>query len=309
MAWLIRLGCLLPFFLCCPPSSYAQAVPITVTAILSHDAAPYRDVLQGVRQAFAAHRLDIALDVHVIEENVDKISVKEAALSAKPQAVLSLGSLATEFAVSQLPELPLCAGLIVDRSVLGSPVKATASTLKFPLEIEMQWLKKFIGAGKTIAVLYDRNKNADDLIDLQHLARRDGLDIYPLPVDGSADLLDALKRLPQQTAAIWSFAESGLLNAQTAKHALLYSFRNRVPLIGLSSQWTKAGALYSLDRDYIDIGVQCGEKLLQILNGTPPERIPIEPPRKVLYSVNLKTLRHMKLEVPEYLIQGADEVF
>jgi len=69
-----------------------------------------------------------------------------------------------------------------------------------------------------------------------------------------------------------------------------------------------ASSLYGLERDYGDIGSQCGEVSVKILNKTPPSTIPVAYPRKVLYSINLKTARHMKMELPQKVIEGANQV-
>ncbi|PKM37269.1 MAG: hypothetical protein CVV06_06770 [Gammaproteobacteria bacterium HGW-Gammaproteobacteria-10] len=309
MRRLIVIGCWLSSLLICVPQCLGDTQSITITAILSRDAEPYQEVLEGVRQAFSVSGFRIELDVHVYKDASDNAPIKAVVSASRSRAVLSLGSQATGFAISEFSELPICAGLIVDEKALGDSENVTGLVLKFPLEIELQWLKMFIGSDKSIAVLYHEEKSGAELGRAQQLAEQIGLRLHAQAVNDHSDLPSVLKRLPQNTGALWSFAESGILNAQTAKHVLLYSFRNRIPLVGLSNQWTKAGALYSLDRDYFDIGVQCGEKIVKILNGIPPEQIPVEPPRKVFYSINMKTLRHMKLELPESLIQDAHEVF
>src|SRR4030067_1111588 len=48
-------------------------------------------------------------------------------------------------------------------------------------------------------------------------------------------------------------------NPKAAKIILLFSYRHRIPFIGPSESWVKEGAFYALDRDYRDMGAQCGE--------------------------------------------------
>lgn len=283
---------------------YAQTP--AVAAILSHDTEPYRQVLQGVRQAFANQHLDVTLDVKVMDGEPDAAGFE---VSDKTKAILTLGSRATDYAIKHYKNIPLCAGLVIDSVQLKAAPNATALVMTFPLETELEWLARFIGDNRTIAVLYDPNRNQAELQQLRQLASQKKQLLFELPVGDPAELTDALERMPNTVSAIWSFTEAGILNAQTAKPLLLYSFRNRVPLVGLSEQWTKAGALYALDRDYVDIGVQCGEKLLQVLNNKPIKQIPIESPRKVLYSINLKTVQHMKLDVPDGLLRGAHATY
>jgi putative ABC transport system substrate-binding protein len=81
-----------------------------------------------------------------------------------------------------------------------------------------------------------------------------------------------------------------------AKPLLLFSFRNSIPLVGLSSSWVKAGALYALEWDYADLGAQAGEMALGILRGARPSAIPTAPPRKTFYTLNLKTAEQMKIQ-------------
>mgnify|MGYP000844861521 CR=1 FL=1 len=83
----------------------------------------------------------------------------------------------------------------------------------------------------------------------------------------------------------------------------------KVPLAGLSASWVKAGALYALDRDYLDIGNQCGDIAGKILGGTSASSLAPIFPRKVTYSVNLKTAGAMNLELPQDVVRGATHIF
>jgi putative ABC transport system substrate-binding protein len=89
----------------------------------------------------------------------------------------------------------------------------------------------------------------------------------------------------------------------------LFSFRNRMPFSGLSASWVKAGALYALDRDYEDLGAQCAEMALKVLDGKHAGSIPPARPRKVRYVLNLRTAEHLKLNLPSELVDGAAEVY
>ncbi len=94
-----------------------------------------------------------------------------------------------------------------------------------------------------------------------------------------------------------------------AQAILLYSFRNRMPFSGLSASWVKAGALYALERDYEDMGAQCAEMAEKVARGRRPASLPPAKPRKVVYTLNLKTAEHLKLSLPPELVEGAAEVY
>ena len=122
------------------------------------------------------------------------------------------------------------------------------------------------------------------------------------------DLADALDYVAEHIDVLWGVADKTVLSSRTAKSLLLFSYRNRIPFVGLSAAWTKAGALYALDRDYEDIGKQCGEMALKILQGATPQDLPPVSPRRVTYSLNLKVAQHMKVDIDGQLIQGATHV-
>ncbi|NJD07220.1 MAG: hypothetical protein FIA97_12100 [Methylococcaceae bacterium] len=181
--------------------------------------------------------------------------------------------------------------------------------MDFPVTTQWQWLKRLLGNVRAFGVLYDPALGTDDVEELKRLAGRDNVALEAAGGSVPEALPDALKQLPSTIGALWGLGESRLLSPQTAREILLYSFRNRVPLVGLSSSWVKAGALYALDRDYDDLGRQCAEFADQILKGKPASSIPPATPRRVLYSLNLKTAEHMKLEFPDEVIRNAAEVF
>ena len=66
--------------------------------------------------------------------------------------------------------------------------------------------------------------------------------------------------------------------------------------------------LIALDRDYLDIGNQCGEVAGKILGGTSPSAVSPASPRKVTYSINLKTAGAMNLELPQEIVRGATNI-
>ena len=100
-----------------------------------------------------------------------------------------------------------------------------------------------------------------------------------------------------------------VLNPQTAKEILLFCYRNRIPFVGPSEAWVKGGALYALDRDYTDLGMQCGEMAVSLLNGSSPSSIGVEAPHKITYFINLKTARYMKVDIDKSLLASAKGVY
>ncbi|HET7296158.1 MAG TPA: ABC transporter substrate binding protein, partial [Gemmatimonadales bacterium] len=134
------------------------------------------------------------------------------------------------------------------------------------------------------------------------------LSIQAIRVGGPAELPDALTTLSNRADVLWSVTDPVVYNAETARTLLLFSLRNRIPLVGQSAAWVKAGALYALDRDYTDVGAQCAGLAARILGGEAPSTVAPVPPRKVRYTINGHTAAELRLTLPERVDGEAGEV-
>jgi putative ABC transport system substrate-binding protein len=71
----------------------------------------------------------------------------------------------------------------------------------------------------------------------------------------------------------------------------------------------KAGAIYALGWDYVDMGNQCGVMAQKILQGTAVTALPTESPRKVSYALNRKAIEHMNIKLTSSVMNGAIEIY
>jgi len=287
----------------------AAGAEVRIDVLISQDAEPYQQALEGFRRAFDQAGVKAAIEVFPLHGSADAAgSALQHARQSEAGLILTLGSLATQAAVRQVTDTPIVAGLILNADDLGKAPNATGVVLEFPVETEFQWLQRVLPGQKTIGVLFNPIENQGRIDAAAKAARSVGLTLQAHKVDSPRELPDALDSLTHRADVLWGVADRVVLNPQTVKPILLFSIRNRIPFIGLSQTWVKAGALYALDRDYADIGMQCAELAGKILQGEPPRALPPVPPRKVTYSVNLRTARLLKLEIEPGLLRGAQSV-
>lgn len=288
----------------------ADADAKKVLVLISNDAAPYQEALAGFRKFFE----DAGQKVEIQPQQLHNDPAKAEPLLAQAREqqvalILTLGTLATQSTLRLAPAMPVVAGLVVSVDDLDNTSNATGVVLELPLELEIMWLQRLLPTQKNIGLLYNPTQNQSHIDTAAKLLTAQGLTPHQRRVDAPKELPDALESLTNHAGVLWGIADSVVYTPQTAKSILLFSFRNRIPLVGLSSAWVKAGALYALDRNYFDIGAQCAELAQKIFGGIPVHKLPVERPRKVTYTINLKTARHMKLEIPASLVRGAHEVF
>lgn len=283
---------------------------LRIAVITSQDTSPYQDVATGFREFLKKEGVLADFDHYVLSGNADKASdVMRDIKQHPPRLILTIGTLATQTALREADDIPVIAGLVSNLDDLRKSKNATGVVLDFPIVTQFEWMHKLVPEIKIIGVLYNPKENQAKIDAAVQAAKKEGLTLLPKEVDTPRALPDALESLARDVDLLWGINDQLVLSPQTAEAILLFSFRSGVPFVGLSSSWVKAGALYALDRDYKDLGSQCGELAIKILQGTKPNALAIAPPRRILYSLNQKTADHMKLEFSPLVIKNAQQVF
>lgn len=283
---------------------------IRVAVITSQDAPPYQDVAAGFRESLKSEGFNITVDHYALSGNADKASEAIRRITQHPpRLILTIGTLATQTALREAGDIPIVASLVPNLDALRQSKNVTGVDIDFPLATQFEWMHKLLPDIKTIGVLYNPKENEAKIDAAAQAAQKEGLTLLPKEVTTPRALPDAIESLTKHVDILWGITDQLVLSPQTAEAILLFSFRNKVPFAGLSSSWVKAGALYALDRDYTDLGAQCGELAIKILRGTKPNALVIVPLRKVLYSLNQKTAGQMNLEFLPSVVKNAQQVF
>lgn len=239
----------------------------------------------------------------------DNSQVLQDVNKRKPSLLLTLGSKATDMGLRLIPDVPIVAAMILDGNQLKGSPRATGVLLNFPPEVHLQWLRRFLPNANRVAIIYNPEENNEWIAALSKTAHKFDFDLNPLPVESAKELPAELKSIGRTADVLLGIPDKIVYSGKTAKAVLLSTFRNRIPFAGLSPSWVKAGALYSLDWDYVDMGKQCSLLAVKILTGTAVEHIDPVAPEKVQYVINMKTAEHMRVTIDPALIQGAKKVY
>jgi putative ABC transport system substrate-binding protein len=302
----IYLLCLMLFL---TSAAQAKTTP-EIAVLLSYDSSTGIDLLNGFRSYFEQQGIEPRLTIHSLEKSQEKTTLVLAQLrETKPDMVLALGSLAVNSAGEQLTEVPVIASMVIDKAVLGKYKNVTGVALGFPLKEQVAWLRKIIPSARDIGVIYSSEENEVQMASASILFKRNGLILQQKKIAAPTDLMPSLKQLKNSMDALWGVSDAMVLNSKTAQSLLLFSLRQRIPFIGLSKAWVKAGALYALERDYFDVGQQCAEMAKQSLAGKGINNIAVMTPRTIRYSLNLKIAKKIKIELSQEIIAGAETRF
>jgi putative ABC transport system substrate-binding protein len=296
----------LAHLLCFPALAKAAG---EVLILLSHDAPPYLQTQIGFQELLSSHDPKLRFEAQSVENDVQLEAMLRRMQTDPPRLILTLGTRATRAVLAREHGIPVISGLIVNQEPLQKAENATAVTLEFSAVEQWRWLRRVLPGARNIGVLFSPSEGEPLFQELERMAHADQIELLPLPAANPADLPALLERLPLRLDALWPVDGARLFAPASVRELLLHSFRNRLPLIGMSASWVQAGALYALEWDYADLGRQCAELAQDILRqGKAAHSLPIQSPRLAHLTVNLNTAAHMKLEWPLELLQEAQEV-
>jgi putative ABC transport system substrate-binding protein len=253
-----------------------------VLVVASSESAQYLQALQGVRDVAGATAVE-SLTLGITSEAGLRAALHKA---ARETAVVTLGSRAATLVANAAPQATVIGCLVRSSDSPQSPATKQAATRELPADQQVAWLKRLMPQARNVGILYDPGQDTQRVGDLAAALRRAGLTPVLETVDAPAGLPVALERLATSIDALLTLPDVRIYNPQTEKAIVLFSFRHKVPLIGISDYWVKRGALYGLDWDYREFGAYCGQLAMRQLAGA---RSPVPTPPRSRLIVNLHT--------------------
>ncbi len=292
--------------LCSFPSLIYADQHYRILIVSNSNEEPYRLALDGFMRQLAG-----SVKAEFSELKLTQIQAEpgDELTHIHPDIIFTLGSEALNWATRQTSRIPIVATMVLKEEAFNHANNVTGVILSYSMQTQIQWLKKFFPQQSTVAILYNPAENAGTVREASQLSRQAGLNLITIPVLTHKELPYALEQLEKNVELLFAIPDETVMSAATAKEVLLASFRNKVPLIGLSDNWVKSGAFYALSWDYNDLGSQCAAQAEKILKGTPVSKVMPEHPRKQTYTVNVKIAEHMNIEISNELLKKSKNVF
>lgn len=287
----------------------ARADEPHIVVVRAKSTGPYELVLTGFRSSLEDQGVRGRFDIHTVGTELNEVDrILKDAVSNGADLIFTIGSSITYRVAQKNLDIPVIYSLVMDTVGMGRD-DCTGVVLEFSIDSHFEWMRRFLPKARRIGVLYNPETNGKRITQAKLKASNAGFLIEAEAVEKPQDIPAALDRIAKKIDVLWGIPDETVLNPQTAKQLLLFCYRNKIPFIGPSKAWVKAGALYALDRDYADIGSQCANMAATILVGKQTKSIKCETPKKISYFVNMTTVRHMKLNINKQLLAKADGVY
>ena len=267
---------------------------------------PYQQVVEGFKKQIMTYgkfeftELNLSQPQSLVVNDIGR---------NKPDLIFALGIDAIKWADKQESPAPVVATMVMKEDVFKKAKNTTGVSLGYSLRTQFQWLKKFFPQQSSVAILYNPSENAATVNEATQISQQEGFRLVAIPVENPKELPYALDQLTNKIELLLAIPDETVMSTNTAKEVLLASFRNKVPLVGLSDNWVKSGAIYALSWDYDDLGRQNAVIAQKILDGASPQSVLPEHPRKVTYTINAKIAEHMNMDIPGDILKNAKMVF
>ncbi len=299
--WLLALlFFLLPFA--------AQAESVQILILRDNNEMRDRHCCRGFRNHLKSLGVDAVFEDVLLKDTDPEQQLRRRLENFTPELVFAQGERANRLASRLLADVPTIVSLVANAAALNGEPNATGVVLEYPPAKQFEAIRKLLPKVRKLGVIYSA-ENRERVEQARAAANLLGLELVGKLVNDIRDLPNSLGTVLDQVDVLWGLSDQLVLIEETTRAVLLASFRSNVPLIGMSPSWTKAGALLAWDWDYSDLGRQCAILAEKVLSGIPPSRLSPEPPRKLVYSLNLKTVQHMKLVLPDSVSSNAIAVF
>lgn len=280
-----------------------------IVALKSADVDVYNEVLEGFK---SISRRPI-ISEYDMEGDFQKGKKFLARLKSgpKPDLILAIGIWALQVVVEEIRDIPVVFAMVLNpTTVIGQEAhNITGASMNVPIEQQIALLKRVSPQVKRIGIIYDPSKTGFLVRQAERIARDQGVRLVTKAIASSKDSFSALDAMQGEIDALWILPDLTVLAPESVQYMLLFSFRNKIPVLGLSENQARMGALLGLSFESgRDIGSQAGELANEILAGRSAEEIPFTTARKVRLTVNLKTASKLGLQIPKEIIDQADVV-
>jgi len=232
-----------------------------------------------------------------VKDNLETVVYREGA-----KAVVALGQDAVNISLSLPESIPVIYALIINPPET-SRKNITGVYMATPVSEYMSFINKHFPDIKRIGIICEPETRAfscpPEKSESALLYRAKNPYEFIAAVGSMRNNVDALLLLP----------EKNLLSQTALEKTFIFSFREKIPVIGISEKYVKSGSLFSLGFDSAHMEKQIGNLVTKVLSRRTAAGIPQSPPEKFTLYINNKTAESTGIHIPPELFNMAERVY
>ncbi len=297
---LVLIICLIFIF-----SIDSRCLPDSVAVIKSGEIKPYQDALAGFKEACKAK----TTEYNVAGEIDNETKIVKKIMEKNPDLILAIGTKAAILAKQEISNIPMVFLMVSRPEKYGLTGKnITGVSLNIPAKVQFKALISILPQLKKIGVIYNPAISGKAIEIAAADAQDLGLELFAIKINSEKEVPQALRTLKGNIDAMWMVIDETVVNSQSTPHIILFTIRNKMPLMGLSVRFAQDGALLALQSDYKNMGRQSGKIANLILESRSIDVMPIASPEKSGLVLNLKTAKLIDIDIPPDVIKKASRI-
>ncbi len=264
----------------------------SVVVIASLGVEAHRAAIEGIQAA-----LGKSFQVRIVDLAEARSGLAAGVKLSAPgtRVIVAVGSEALQIVKAERPAVPVVCTMILRNPAAQYSALGPAATVSLDITIAsmLARLKVLFPEKTRLGIIRNPALGGLNASPPPSRSQLQGFTVRVVDCVGAEQLLAALESLKGQVDFVWCLPDGALYNSATIKPLILASIEHRLPLIGFSENFTRAGAALGIYPDFHDIGVQTGEVVRQVLEGQPLHAP--EGPRHLKVAVNQSVIRLLGL--------------
>jgi putative ABC transport system substrate-binding protein len=234
----------------------------------------------------------------------------------KPDVIFALGGdvvPALQRATRTIPVVmwtsndPVQAGFVSSLARPGGNITGLTLILDELAGKRLELLKEVAPRISRVAVLWNPDHADPEFREIKRAAVTFDVRLQSLEVRHGDEFDSAFQTAARGQAEAMIVVSSRLMQ-RNRQRVLVFSTKNRLPLIGDWGAWAPEGALISYGPSITEMVARAAMYVDKILKGSKPSDLPIERPSKFELVVNLKTATQIGITIPPQVLARADKV-
>jgi ABC-type uncharacterized transport system substrate-binding protein len=243
-------------------------------------------------------------------------SIIDAAVTDRTELIISLNTPMLQASLNRARDIPIVFTQVANPLLAGAgksnddhQANITGNYVVSPFDRMMKVMKECLPGVRRIGTLFvPAEVNSVYYKDLLvEAAGKVGVEVEVVGVNTPADVADAALSLASTDIQVLCQISDNLSGATFAPITQAAK-RFKLPLFTFNSTHADQGVTIIVARDYFDGGREAGHLAARVMRGESPAAIPFQPVEKVKFIVNLQEARKVGLQIPQSLLDRADEV-
>jgi len=278
-------------------AAVAEPAPGSVVVVAESGVAAYGEAVEGLRGGLGpglAHVVDIG-------GSSAPSDLRRTLEARETRVVVAVGSRALAELRARRIALPVVATMVLRGS---EPEGAGQIDLDVPLGAQLAAMRGMLPRSMRAGIIRNPDHSRYSAEALESQGRKEGYTLVVADCDGPGHLLRVVGSLKGKVDFLLCLPDPDLYNAVTIQPLVLAAIEYRLPIVGFSPAFVRAGAAVGVYPDYRELGRQAAEMALRLARGQSSGGE--ESPSRLRVAVNQRVTRLLGLDLR---IPAGAEVF